>query len=217
MKKLHHYGIRGQTNQLFKSYLTNRKQLVEIDKIRSNCLPINCGVPQGSVLGPLLFLIYVNDMANKCPLGNIRLFADYTNIFISNINIDQLYTDAKIILKHLFKWFQDNKLTVNSSKSTFTIFTTPYMHKHSNLPTEIQVNNDKILMSNNTKYLGVIIDEDHTCSEHVAFICNSLKKLFPIFYHQLPVTGKHTKYLLWNQNLGNDMWDVHGQSKIIQK
>ena len=116
-------------------------------------------------------------------MGNIRLFADDTNIFISNINIDQLYTDAKIILKHLFKWFQDNKLTVNSSKSTFTIFTTPYKRKHSNLPTEIQVNNDKILMSNNTKYLGVIIDEDLTWSEHVTFICNSLKKLFPIFYH----------------------------------
>ena len=105
LEKLHHYGIRGQTNKLFESYLTNRKQLVEIDKIRSTCKPITCGVPQGSVLGPLLFLIYINDMANKCPLGNIRLFADDTNIFLSHSNIDELYKNAQLVLTYLFKWF----------------------------------------------------------------------------------------------------------------
>ena len=148
LKKLHHYGIRGQTNALFKSYLTNRKQLVEIDKIRSSCLPINCGVPQGSVLGPLLFLIYVNDMANNCPLGNIRLFADDTNIFLSHSNIDELYNNAQLILTYLFKWFQDNRLTVNSSKSNFTIHTIPHKRRNANLLNEIKVDEQKIFMPN---------------------------------------------------------------------
>ena len=130
---------------------TNRKQLVEIDKIRSPCKPINCGVPQGSILGPLLFLIYINDMANKCPLGNIRLFADDTNIFLSHGNINELYSNAQQILTYLYKWFQDNKLTVNSSKSNFTIFTTPYKRRNINLPSEIKVNEHKILASNKIK------------------------------------------------------------------
>ena len=167
----------------FKSYLTNRKQLVEIDKIRSSCLPINCGVPQGSVLGPLLFLIYVNDMANNCPLGNIRLFDDDTNIFLSHSNIDELYNNAQLILTYLFKWFQDNRLTVNSSKSNFTIYTTPYKRRNANLPNVIQVNEHRIFMSNKIKYLGIYIDEDLTWNTHVTYICDSLRKLFPIFYH----------------------------------
>ena len=183
LEKLHHYGIRGQTNKLFESYLTNRKQLVEIDKIRSTCKPITCGVPQGSVLGPLLFLIYINDMANKCPLGNIRLFADDTNIFLSHSNIVELYKNAQLVLTYLFKWFKDNKLTVNSSKSNFTIFTTPYKRRKVNLPSEIKVNEHKIFISDKIKYLGVIIDEDLTWNDHITHICNSLRKLFPIFYH----------------------------------
>ena len=65
-------------------------------------------------------------MANKCPLGNIRLFADDTNNFLSHSNIDELYKNAQLVLTYLFKWFKDNKLTVNSSKSNSTIFTTPY-------------------------------------------------------------------------------------------
>ena len=86
---------------------------------------IYCGVPQGSVLGPLLFLIYVNDIANLSPLGNIRLFADDTNVFVEHENLEQLYENSKIILEYLYKWFKANKSTVNSSKSSFTIFTFP--------------------------------------------------------------------------------------------
>ena len=96
LKKLNHYGIRGIANNLIKSYLSNRKQYVQIGDIKSDLLNINCGVPQGLVLGPLLFLIYVNDTANCNPHGHIRLFADDTNVFIENENVDELYNDADI-------------------------------------------------------------------------------------------------------------------------
>ena len=97
LEKLNHYGIRGNINNFFKSYLSNRMQFVQINKSNSEYLPISCGVPQGSVLGPLLFLLYINDIANSSPMGSIRLFADDTNVFLEDKNLEQLYTNAKIV------------------------------------------------------------------------------------------------------------------------
>ena len=141
LDKLDHYGVRGQTNDLFKSYLSNRKQFVKIGNSKSSHLPISCGVPQGSVLDPLLFLIYVNDIANHSPLGNIRLFADDTNIFVEHENLELVYENAKIVLEYMYQWFKDNKLTVNSKKSSFTIFTKSHIRNITNFPDSININN----------------------------------------------------------------------------
>ena len=134
-------------------------QFVQVNKSNSEYLPISCGVPQGSVLGPLLFLLYINDIANSSPMGSIRLFADDTNVFLEDKNLEQLYTNAKIVLEDLFMWFKDNKLTVNSSKSSFTIFTTKYKRNNNEIPDTLTINDIDILMSSSTKYLSVFIDE----------------------------------------------------------
>ena len=183
LDKLHHYGVRGQTNDLFKSYLSNRKQYVKIGKSESSYQSINCGVPQGSVLGPLLFLIYVNDIANQSPLGNIRLFADDTNAFVEHENLEQLYENSKIIIEYLYKWFNANKLTVNSSKSSFTIFTTNHIRNTNHFPDNITINNERILISSSTKYLGVTIDQELSWKEHIQELCNKLKGMFSVFYN----------------------------------
>ena len=83
LAKIDHYGIRGNALRLFRSYLRNRKQYTVIENIKSKSCNINCGVPQGSVLGPLFFLLFINDLPNCCPTGSIRIFADDTNIFFS--------------------------------------------------------------------------------------------------------------------------------------
>ena len=124
LEKLNHYGIRGNAHSLIKDYLQNRKQYVQIGDIKSSLLPINCGVPQGSVLSPLMFLIYVNDIATKCPYGMIRLFADDTNIFIEHTDFNSLMGNAKEIITYLNLWFKTNKLSPNINKSNFIIFTT---------------------------------------------------------------------------------------------
>ena len=140
LHKLSHYGIRGVSNRLIRSYLSNRKQYVKIKDSQSEKLSVSCGVPQGSVLGPLLFLIYVNDIAMSAPEGNIKLFADDTNAFIEHENINQLLENAQVLLKYLFKWFRDNRLTVNACKSSFTIFTTKFKRSYNHIPNTIRVN-----------------------------------------------------------------------------
>lgn len=91
LEKLNHYGVRGNAYNLIKDYLHNRKQYVEIGDIKSHLLPIICCIPRGSVFEPLLFLIYAKNIANKCPHGMIRLFADDTNYFYGTFRYENSY------------------------------------------------------------------------------------------------------------------------------
>ena len=89
-QKLYRYGIRGVRLQWLKTYLESRTQNVEVDNVKSNPLSIQCGVPQGSTLGPLLLLIYINDMPNCLVKANIRTFADDTTLFYSSNSLQDL-------------------------------------------------------------------------------------------------------------------------------
>ncbi|CAL4070216.1 unnamed protein product, partial [Meganyctiphanes norvegica] len=156
---LEHYGIRGTALELFKSYLSNRKQYVHINNCKSQTRPISCGVPQGSVLGPLLFLIFINDLPNCCPLGKFRIFADDTNVFFHCKNSDELILIGKTIMIELNSWFTANKMTLNTDKTSFTIFKTNRLIIP-NLPDHIEFLNCKINRSTEIKFLGLTLDEN---------------------------------------------------------
>ena len=120
--KLDHYGFRGPANKLLSSYLTNRKQYVEINGHKSSFKQITCGVPQGSVLGPLLFLLYINDLPGCCPSGNFRIFADDTTVFFKAKNGNEILMKGQAIMEQMKNWLIANKLTLNAKKSSFIIF-----------------------------------------------------------------------------------------------
>ena len=120
--KLYFYGIRGVALDLIKSYLTNRKQFVNIDNCSSSYLDILLGVPQGSILGPILFLSYVNDLPNASEILSFILFADDTNLFLASNDPTRVGYLLHSELEKVNSWFLTNKLLINFSKTNYMIF-----------------------------------------------------------------------------------------------
>ena len=182
INKLEHYGIRGKALDIFKSYLSNRKQYVQLGNSKSKLLPIACGVPQGSVLGPLFFILFINYLYNCCPDAKVRLFADDTTIFFHKNNINDIINTGKKVMTELSTWLRANKLTLNADKSSFTIFKSS-KKSIPNIPDQIEFLDQKIKRSPHNKFLGITLDENLTWSNHINELSNKLKRLFHIFYN----------------------------------
>ena len=172
--KLDQYGIRGIVNSWFSSYLKGRFQTTEIENIVSDRQEMLCGVPQGSVLGPLLFLIYVNDICNSSKILNFFLFADDTNLLYSDRNLMRLESILNDELDNISDWLIANKLTLNLKKSNFVIFH-PSQRKIDYQPSIKLYDTNAgcrvgLDQRNFVKYLGVLIDSNLTWKHHINHI-----------------------------------------------
>uniref|UniRef100_A0A8C6M2L5 Reverse transcriptase domain-containing protein n=1 Tax=Nothobranchius furzeri TaxID=105023 RepID=A0A8C6M2L5_NOTFU len=153
IKKLCRYGIRGVAYDWIKSYLDNRFQYVHINNTDSQLLTVTTGIPQGSVLGPLLFVLYINDICLVSKTLHFILFADDTNVSFGKDLIKMDKVEKEI---HALKcWFNLNKLTLNLNKTTFIIFT----NRAITVDTHLKINNTEIERVNEITFLGVTIEK----------------------------------------------------------
>ena len=194
--KLEFYGVRGISLNLFKSYLCGRHQFVEYNGASSGKSGIVCGVPQGSILGPLLFLIYINDLAHASEKIFSILFADDSNLFLSGKDPNQLISTMNIELVHIVKWLQVNKLSVNLKKTHFMIFRKRKVKI--NLKETIVINNVKISEVDKTKFLGVMIDHNLTFINHMKYTKGKIAKAVGILYRGKKFFNESTMKTLYN-------------------
>ena len=169
LSKLEKYGVRGVSLTLFESYLNNRFQYSIINGSKSKIKKITCGVPQGSTLGPLLFLIYVNDMHLVSQL-NLNLFADDAYFSFSNSSPQLLENKVNEEMNKVLDWLNTNKQKLNLSKTVYMIVSKKSLkHKF-----KIKIGNQEISRQRESRYLGVIIDDRLTWKSHLKKIKSKL-------------------------------------------
>ena len=175
--KLNAYGLRGKINDLFKSYLSNRKQFVSLNGFDSETENITCGVPQGSTLGPLLFLLYINDFRLCLTKASSGHFADDTFIIYNSKKLKTIETVINTELKQVIKWLRLNKLSLNAGKTELIFFHSKYSKNLNFENVYINFDGIRLLPVDYVKYLGMLIDNNLTWNYHINDLSKKLSQV----------------------------------------
>ena len=178
VSKLEHYGIRGLALNWIKSYLSNRQQFVSINGSDSSTQAMKYGVPQGSILGPLLFIIYINDMPSIAQYAKFVLYADDANIIITANTTEEIQTRVQKLIENLTKWVNYNGLALNLKKTQYMIFSRSKVE----LPTPLLILGKLIERKQEARFLGVIVDESLNWTKHIKTIQSKMARYIGIMY-----------------------------------
>ncbi len=216
IQKLNHYGVRGIALNWIENYLSNRQQYVIYNKMHSDKKRILCGVPQGSIIGPLLFLLYINDLANVSKKLKFILFADDTNVFYTGKNIKDVSNTLNEELKHMNSWFKVNKLSLNVSKTNYMLFSGKRNYDDFN----ISIDGMRVDRVHVTKFLGVLVDENLSWTDHIISVCKNVSKNVSILYKVKHILNSSSLYTLYCSlvlpylNYACEIWGNTYQSRV---
>ena len=194
LEKLHKYGVRDKSHKILSSYLTGRTQSVKIRNSYSTYKDITMGVPQGSILGPILFIIYINDLPKLSTDMTCLSYADDTALLFKNKDISHLQTMVDALLVRLLDWFNANFLSLNVSKT----YTQHYTTRSSEFKLAIELNNLPVKESDSVRYLGVIIDKYLKFTKHIDHVSGIIGRNIGIISRIRFCIDKRTAHLLYN-------------------
>ena len=226
LRKLEIYGIKHHALALLESYLSNRNQKCQINGYLSSKKMIKCGIPQGSILGPLFFLLYINDLPQCLSKTKPRLFADDTNLTTSGDSLPHLETAVNSDLENLMKWLIANRLTLNVAKTEFMLIGSKQMIKSiSDLQLNVIIENKPVKRVIECKTLGVTLDQHLSWKSNTEIICKKITSGISALRRLKEFIDRKTLVSVYNAIVRPyfdyccEVWDVFGetQSKRLQK
>ena len=204
LKKLEYYGVKGVALKLFESYLSNRRQLTVIDGSASVLDIIEWGVPQGSVLGPLLFLIFINDIPHASDLGT-WLFADDTALVTSANSLQLLQTKMNNEVDKIQDWLLANRLSVHYVKKSQYMLINSHISKSIDGDFELIMGGHVIARTKSYRYLGLLVDERFSWENHVDEICWKLSQMAGIILKTRSLLSKKAMMLVYHSLVGSKL------------
>lgn len=194
LDKLHKYGVRHRSHQILSSYLTERTQSVKIRSTYSSYKNASMGVPQGSILGPLLFIIYINDLPKLSSNMTCLSYADDTAIIFKGDTIAHLQSTVNNLLVQISSWFDANFLSLNVLKT----YTQHYTTRSVDFKLEVKINNIYVKENESIRYLGVLIDKSLKFTKHIDQVSNIIGRNIGIISRIRFCIDKRTAHLLYN-------------------
>ena len=222
LAKLKHYGINKLTHDWLTDYLKDRQQFIVYEQNNATSYKkVMCGVPQGSILGPLLFLIYINDLYNALRHTKSFMFADDTNLLYSNKNVKELFYNTNQDLINIAKWFEANKISLNTNKTKYIFFHNKSQEDYIPLKIpDLLITNNKIERLKHIKFLGLIIDENLTWECHIKTLGTQISKTIGLMFRVRPLLNQNCLKQLYFSlihsylSYGNIAWASNYSTKL---